>query len=191
MRHGEAAGKKAAIDVGKLVGPGAEVAGGALGSLRIHGAEDFADDFVGVRGIPCAHLLNGGGEQAAAVENIGIFGEEAEDQAGHEVVHFVALRGTAPVWIVFEQFNVEPVEAAGGTDVEGAVADLLDGSDAGQRQEEAEVIGEIRVGTGDGFAGFDFFGFKAFAIGSENEAGFGPAGGGAVFERCQGFAYFA
>jgi hypothetical protein len=68
---------------------------------------------------------------------------------------------------------------------------LLDGGDAGQRQEEAEVIGEIRVGAGDGFAGFDFFGFKAFAIGSENEAGFGPAGGRAVLERCQGFRHFA
>ena len=78
-----------------------------------------------------------------AVEDVGVLGEEAEDQPRHEVVHVVAARGRAPVGVVLQQLDIEPVQAAGRPDVEGAFADLLDGGDAGQRQEEAEVVGEI------------------------------------------------
>jgi hypothetical protein len=107
---------------------------------------------MGVGAVPGAHLLDGGGEQGAAVEDVGIFGEEAEDQPRHEVVHVMAARLGAPFGVVLQQFDIEPVQAAGRPDVEGAFADLLDGGDAGQRQEEAESGREIGIGAGDGFA---------------------------------------
>ena len=77
-----------------------------------------------------------------AVEDVGVLGEEAEDQPRHEVVHVVAARRPCPSRVVLQQLDVEPVQAAGGPDVEGVFADLLDGGDAGQRQEEAEVVGK-------------------------------------------------
>ena len=70
-------------------------------------------------------------------------GEEAEDQPRHEVVHVVAALGRAPFGVVLQKLDIEPVQAAGRPDVEGAFADLLDGGDAGQRQEEAEMVREV------------------------------------------------
>ncbi len=58
----------------------------------------------------------------AAVEDVGILGEEAEDQPRHEMVHVVAALGGAPVRVVLQQLDVEPVQAAGGADVEGVFA---------------------------------------------------------------------
>jgi hypothetical protein len=89
-----------------------------------------------------AHRRDGVGELALAAEDVGVLGEEAEDQPCHEVVHVVAALGCAPFGVVLQQFDIEPVEAAGGADVEGVFADLADGADARQRQEEAEVVGE-------------------------------------------------
>jgi hypothetical protein len=48
-----------------------------------------------------------------------------------------------PLWVVLQQLDIEPVQAAGGLDVEGVLADLLDRGDARQRQEEAKVIVEV------------------------------------------------
>ena len=120
--------------------------------LGVHRAEQLADHLVRVGRVPRAHLLDGGGEQAAAVEDVGVLGEEAEDQPGHEVVHVRAALGRAPVGVVLQQLDVEPVQPAGGPDVERVLADLPDGGDARQRQEEAEVVREIGVGAGDGLA---------------------------------------
>jgi hypothetical protein len=60
-----------------------------------------------------------------------------------------------------------PVHAARGANVEGAFADLLNGGDARERQEESEVIGEIGIGTGDGLAGVQIFGLEVGAVGGE------------------------
>jgi hypothetical protein len=59
------------------------------------------------------------GEQALAVEDVGVLGEEAEDQPRHEVVHVVAALGLAPFGVVLQQLDIELVEAAGRPDVEG------------------------------------------------------------------------
>ena len=55
-----------------------------------------------------------------------ILGEEAEDQAGEEVVQVLAAGGGVPLRVNPQQFDVEAVEAAGGLDVEGVLADLPD-----------------------------------------------------------------
>ena len=80
---------------------------------------------------------------AAAVENVGVLGEEAEDQPRHEMVHVVAALGGAPIGIVLQQLDIEPVQAAGGPDVERAFADLLDGGDA------RPAAGRSRNGSGN------------------------------------------
>ena len=57
-------------------------------------------------------------EETLAMEDVGVLGEEAEDQPRHEVVHVVAALGRAPIRIVLQQLDIEPVEAAGRLDVE-------------------------------------------------------------------------
>jgi hypothetical protein len=57
---------------------------------------------------------------------------------------------------------------------------LLDGGDARQRQEEAEMVMEIGIGAGDRrIVRGEVFGLERLAIGRENEAGFSARGGGA------------
>ena len=137
--------EKAAIDVGKSVRPGTQVGVLTVFDFAVHRAEDFADDEVGVAAIDCTHLFKCSAEEVVAEEDVGVFGEEAEDEARHEVVHVVAAVGACPVGVVLEECGVEAVEFCGGADVEGAVADGLDGADARQAQEEAEVVGEVSV----------------------------------------------
>ena len=79
-----------------------------------------------------------------------------------------ALR-RAPFRVVFQQFDVQAVESAGGSDVESVFADLADGADARQRQEEAEVVGKVLEGTGDGLAAGQVLGLEVHAIGGEDE----------------------
>ncbi len=80
-----------------------------------------------------------------------------------------------PVGVFLQQLDVEPVEAAGGLDVEGVFADLLDGGDAGQRQKEAEVVVEVGVVAGDRFAIDEVLGLEGLAVGGEDELGLLPA----------------
>lgn len=152
----------------------------------------LADDFVRVRPVAVGHLVDCGGEQIVADEDVGVFGEEAEDQPRHEMVHVVAFVGATPVGIVLDQLDIEPVKAAGRADVKRAFADLLDGGDTGQRQEEAEMVGEIGVAAGDGFASGDVLGLKVDAIGRKDELGFGAGSDGAGakgVKRDRNFAY--
>ena len=81
--------------------------------------------------------------------------------------------------------------ATGGLDVEGVFADLLDRGDAGERQKKAEVVGEISIGAGDGFALDEVFGFKRFAVGGQDELGLLAGGGGARPQRREGGRHFA
>ena len=107
---------------------------------------------MGVGRVLRAHLRDSIGEQARSDEDAGVLGEEAEDQPRHEVVHVVAALGRAPIGVVLQKFDIEPVQPAGRPDVEGVLTDLLDGGDASQRQEEAEMVGKILVSAGDGLA---------------------------------------
>ena len=64
-------------------------------------------------------------------------------------------------------------------------ADLPDGGDAGKRQEEAEMVGEILVRTGDGLAARQVLGLEIHAVGRQDELRFGFGGRGAVLQRRQ------
>jgi hypothetical protein len=140
---------------------------------------------MGVAGVAVAHLLQGAREQGFAVEDVGVLGEEAEDQAGHEVVHVPAAFGRGPVRVLAQQLDVQLVQAAGGAHVDGVVLDLLDGGDTGQRQEEAKVIGKVRVLARDGFACGQVFGLERLAVRGEDELGLALGGGRAAAQRNQ------
>ncbi|HEV8524398.1 MAG TPA: hypothetical protein VGQ71_07845 [Terriglobales bacterium] len=79
-----------------------------------------------------------------------------------------ALR-RAPFRVVFQQFDVQAIQAAGGPDVEGVFADLADGADARQRQEEAEMVWEVLEGAGDGLAAGQVFGLEVRAVRGKDE----------------------
>jgi len=179
-RHIHAAGEEAAVHVGEAVGPGLDLGGLALGELGVHGAEDLGEHRVGVRGIARAHLREGGGEEALAVEDGGVFGKEAEDQARHEVIEVFAAGGGGPLGVVLEELYVEAVQAAGGLDIEGVFADLLYGGDTGEREEKAEVLVKVGVGAGERLAVGEVLGLEAAAVGGEDELGLLAGGGGAL-----------
>ena len=108
--------KQASVDVGEGVCPARQARRCTLGNGHVHGAKAFADDVVRVAGcgagLACAavaHLLYGLGEQASAVEDVGVFSKKAEDEPRHEVVEFLPALGHAPVGVVFEQLYIEPV----------------------------------------------------------------------------------
>ena len=86
------------------------------------------------------------------------------------MVHVGAAVGGAPFGVVLQKFDIEPVQAAGGPDVEGAFADLLDGGDPGQRQEEAEMVREVLIGAGDRLAGRQVLRLEIRAVGREDES---------------------
>src|SRR3546814_4893579 len=79
--------------------------------------------------ISLSHRLNRAGEGIAAVKDVGIFGEKAENQPRHEMVHVRAALGDPPIGIVFQQLDIELVEAARGANVERTFAHLLDRSE--------------------------------------------------------------
>ena len=92
----------------------------------------------------------------------------------------MAARLGSPFGVVLQQFDIEPIQAAGRLDIKGAFADLLDGGDASERQEEAKVVVEIRIGAGDGrIVGGEVFGLQRVAIGGKDETGLATGGGGA------------
>jgi len=64
----------------------------------------------------------------------------------------VAAYCCAPIGIVFQQLDIKTIQATGCANIERAVTYLLDGGDAREGQEEAEMVGKIRVRTGNGFA---------------------------------------
>lgn len=144
-----------------------------------------------VAAVALAHLLDGLGEQTLAVEDVGVFGKEAKNQARHEVVHVGAALGPGPVRVFIQQLDVELVQPPGGAHVNGVVLDLLDGGDAGQRQEEAEMIGEIWIGTSDGFTRDQLFRFERLTIGGEDELGLDLGGGRAGAQCLEGVAHSA
>ena len=119
-----------------------------------------------------AEPLHRGGEQALSVEDVGILREEAKDQPRHEVVHVGPAFRSGPVGVLFQKLDIELVELAGGADVEAVLADLLDGGDARERQERAEVVREIAIGAGDGFAVDQILRLQVDTVRGEDELGF-------------------
>src|SRR3546814_117603 len=99
------------------------------------------------------------------------------------MVHVRAALGDPPIGIVFQQLDIELVEAARGANVERTFAHLLDGADPGKWQEETEMIRELGEGAGDGFAACQILRLGRLAVRRQNELGLGPRGGGAVTQR--------
>ena len=90
------------------------------------------------------------------------------------MVHVMAAGDGAPFGIVPQQLDIEPVQPAGGPGVEGAFADLFDGSDAGERQEKAEMVREVGIGTGNRLATRQILGLEPFPIRRQDELCLGP-----------------
>lgn len=133
-------------------------------------------------------------EQAPTMENICILGKEAKNQPRQEVIHLMTACSHSPFRIVFQQFNIEAVEAAGRLNVEGVFFDLANRADSGEFEEKPEVVGKVRVITGDGFAAFHVFRLKLPAIRGQNETGLLLYGRRAVsqgIERGRDFALTA
>jgi hypothetical protein len=78
-------------------------------------------------------------------------------------------RSTAPFGVVFQELDVEPVEAARRANIESIFADLLDGRDAGEGQKETEMIGKARIGASDRFARNQILGLERLAIHRQDE----------------------
>src|SRR5690554_4518483 len=138
-----------------------------------------------IGGVPGTHLLHGVREQALTGKNVGVLSKEAEDQSGHEVVHFMALLTSAPVRIVFQQLNIQAVQATGGPYIKGAVTQLLNGRNAGQRQEETEVVRELLVFAGNRFTRLQILSLKISAVGRKDKPRLSPGSRGAFPELTQ------
>ena len=125
---------------------------------------------MGVRAVRRAHLLDGRRELICLLKDFGILGEEAEDKSRHEVVHVVTALGRSPFGVVLQEFDIEAIEPPRGLDVEGALADLLDGRDTSERQEEAKMLGEVRERRDDRrYVRHEVFGLQRDAIRGEDE----------------------
>ena len=138
---------------------------------------------MGVGRVLGAHLRDGIGEKTSSFEDVGVLGEEAEDQPRHEVIHVVAALGRAPRGVVLQKLDIEPVQAAGCPDIEGVFSDLPDDRDAGKRQEEAEMVGKILVGAGNGFTTRQVLGLKIHTVGRQDELRFRFGGRRALLQR--------
>ncbi len=146
----------------------------SLTRVEVHRAEQLGQDLGGVGAVGVGHLPDRGREEVVAHEDAGVLGEEAEDQPGHETVEIAALGLRVPVGVVLEELHVEAVEASGGLDVDGVVLDLGHRRDAGERQEEAEMVAEIGQGAGQNLAGGQLLRLDLCAVGGEDEAGLLP-----------------
>lgn len=81
--------------------------------------------------------------QLLAVEDVGVFGEEEEHQARHEMVHVAAALVRDPGWVLAYQFDVALVQAPRSAHVDGVVLDLAHGGDDRQRQQETEMVWKV------------------------------------------------
>ena len=122
---------------------------------------------------------------------MGVFGKEAEHQPCHEVVHVVAAFVPGPLRVFAQQLNVHLVQAARGAHVDRVVPDFLDGGNTRQGQEEAKMIGEIRVSTGNGLTANQILGFQHYAIGGEDKLSLSLRGGRAGPQRIERFTHLA
>lgn len=94
--------------------------------LDLHRPEDFRNYFVRVGRIPVAELFSGRREQCRGTEDVRVFSKETENQPGEEMIHLLAPFVGIPVGISFQQFDIQPVQAAGGPDIERVFINLSD-----------------------------------------------------------------
>lgn len=139
----DGAAEQTAVYVGESVRPAWQVLAGGVVSGGVHRFKQDAQHVVDVAAVVLGHFLDGAREDRVAAENLGVFGEKAEDQAGHEVVHLFAAIDRGPLRVVGKEVGVEAAQAICGADVHGVVFDFRDHFDAGQRQEGAEMVREL------------------------------------------------
>jgi len=83
------------------------------------------------------------------------------------------------------------VSSAGRPNVEGTFANLLNGRDASQRQEESEMVGKVLKGAGDCIAAYEVFGLEGVTVGRQNELSLALCSRRTRFERGQSFRHRA
>ena len=99
------------------------------------------------------------------------------------MIHVVAALCRRPFGIIFQQLDIKPIQAARSANIEGVLADLADGADAGQWQEETKIVRKIRVRAGDGLAAHQVFCLEIHAVRGKDEFRLGSGRRWAVFER--------
>ena len=124
---------------------------------------------MGVRCITIRHLLNRIREHLRRSENPCVLSVEAEYQSDKEAIHLVTKIPLLPLWILTKKLKVETIESTNRLDVESVLSNRPHGCDARKRKEKAEVVGELRVFTGDRLAGRQMLGLEHLAVRRDNE----------------------
>ena len=161
--------EQSAVHIGESLRPARQVRPSAFLHAGVHGTEYLVDHLVGVRSVGGAHLLDRAGERGVIGKDVGVLGEEAENQPRHEMVHVVSPAHSTPARVVLLQLHIQPVEPPGRPDVEGALANLPDGRDPGERQEEAEVFSETGMGAHHDVAALHVLGVEVSTVGRQDE----------------------
>ena len=74
-------------------------------------------------------------------EDVGVLGEEAEDEPGEEVIELLAAGVAFPVGVVLKQFAVQLIKPSRGPDIEGVLPDLADGQMPASSRKKAKWSG--------------------------------------------------
>ena len=75
------------------------------------GTEKLVDHPVGVGSIGHRHLFDGSREPRLAGKDVGVLGEEAEDEPSHEVIHFMPAFRSLPPEILLQKLDIESIPA--------------------------------------------------------------------------------
>lgn len=76
----------------------------------------------------------------------------------------LAAGGRSPFRVILQELDIKAVEAARCLDIKDAFADLPNGRDAREREEEDEMIGEVPIGAGDRLAARQVFGLEGVSV---------------------------
>ncbi|MMZ61712.1 hypothetical protein D1872_238770 [compost metagenome] len=142
-------GEESSINIRKHVGPAWKSHFFTVKIIHIHSPENFTNHFMSIRSIRCAHLLNSVGKKTCPTKDSGIFGKKAKYKSSHEVVHFMTSFCCSPLRIIFQEFDIEPVQAACCTDIERTVTYLPYSCNPGKWQKKTKMIWKISIGTNE------------------------------------------
>src|ERR1700744_1631416 len=101
------------------------------------------------------------------------------------MVHVMTSGFRSPFGIVSQQFDIKFVQTASGPDVEGAFPNLLNGTNARQRQEKTKMIGEIKVGAHNCFPILEILCLKSVSISRKTKTRLGSRRCGAGLDRSE------
>src|SRR5690606_27022386 len=115
------------------IGPTFDTSNRSLFYRGIHGTEHFANNFMSIGRDLRTHLTYRGGKEVIPHKDVSILCKEAENQAGHKMVHVMAAFRRCPIWVVFQKLHIELVQPACRADIERVFLDLLNRGDTSQR----------------------------------------------------------